>query len=241
MEEQTPPNTNRKEIKRRGVWLVVVIVLISLIIYLSYEFIFKKDEEQSKGTEISTQLVELEDTDYNMITSKLSSKETENLEEESLCDIDKGEYNFKAIELRVYDSQGRITGLINGETKTEISSSVYFSGYAFQTEEGEKVSPQEVIIMDPKDTYLHEIFSVIKGNYNFNPASTTNKKEINFVANNIPISPNVTHQYHFDWEALAEGKEGVTILIDNDNDGVFEKEITSDAEITCEEFLLLIK
>ena len=47
--------------------------------------------------------------------------------------------------------------------------------------------------------------------------------------------------YIFDWELLAKDEEGVVIFIDLDGDGIFEKSITSDNELTCEEFVIQLK
>ena len=44
------------------------------------------------------------------------------------------------------------------------------------------------------------------------------------------------HQFTIDWDILAQGREGVTLEIDADGDGVFERTITSDDELTGEEF-----
>lgn len=170
------------------------------------------------------------------------------------CGDKKGEY-----ELRVYDSQGRVTGSVNGEVKLEIPRSFYFGDHSIETEFGLMVYPAEIILFESNDTYIHEIFGLTDGNYNFQRSRskapevseaqsitlsskiiyTEEGKEVGFKAEKIPISPNVTHQYHFDWDALAEGKEGTTILIDNDNDGVFEKKIIVGTNITCEEFISL--
>lgn len=170
------------------------------------------------------------------------------------CGDKRGEY-----ELRVYDSQGNVTGLVNGEVKLEIPRSFYFSSYSIETEFGPMVYPAEVIIFEPNDTYVYEIFGVTEGNYNFQESRSKppevkeaetitispmaiyaeEGEDVNFIAEKIPISPNVTHQYHFDWDALIEGKNGTTILIDNDNDKIFEKNITVGLNITCEEFITL--
>lgn len=180
------------------------------------------------------------------------------------------DYKKVELEMRVYDSQGRVTGLVNGEGKLEIPRSSYHTGYFV----GPEYFPQEVLIFKPEDSYIYEFFCTKKGSYRFShsfgsvsisstsidlgPASTIpgtisqelgffkiedtyyqeERKKFNFNAYNIPCSPGQTHQYHFDWEVLARGEEGATILIDENNDGVFEKNIISDKELTCEEFKL---
>ncbi len=54
-------------------------------------------------------------------------------------------------ELRVYDSQGRLSGLLNGEVKEEISNSFY---------EGETI-----FILSPADSYRFEMFGTGTGLY----------------------------------------------------------------------------
>jgi len=139
-------------------------------------------------------------------------------------------------EFRIYDSQGRVTGMVNGEIKEEIPHSVYFSEY----KEGWKTLPEEIMIFEPNDNYTYELFGLTKGNYDLEPSSNYEGRKIYFDAKNIPISPGETHQYHFDWKVLVEGKEGATILIDEDNDGLFEKNITSNIELTCGKFLIKV-
>ena len=137
-----------------------------------------------------------------------------------ICEYRKGDY-----EMRVYDSQGRITGLVNGEIKEEIPNSIY------DEESG------TAAIFDPQDSYIYELFCLTEGSYQFGQSSIQGGEEISFEAINIPILPGTTHRYLLNWEVLAQGKNGVTLLIDADGNGIFEKTITSDTKLTCEEFL----
>jgi hypothetical protein len=49
---------------------------------------------------------------------------------------------------------------------------------------------------------------------------------------------NAIHQYQIDWQKLAEGEKGVTLQIDVDGDGVFEKTVIADNDLTYDEFIL---
>ncbi|MBN2272121.1 MAG: hypothetical protein JXN61_16020 [Sedimentisphaerales bacterium] len=60
--------------------------------------------------------------------------------------------------------------------------------------------------------------------------------DIVFEANEIPSIPGAVHQYVIDWEALSEGLAGVTMFIDREGDGDFEKSIVSDGVLTSDEF-----
>ena len=152
------------------------------------------------------------------------------------CDYKKGVY-----EMRAYDSEGRITGVINGVEYRDIPDSFLFSSYEVPTENGTEIFPAKITIFDPQNPYIWEIYSLSPGNYVFSQSSTQEGKETFFDAINIPISEGETHRYHFDWDALAEGRKGATLLIDKDNDGIFEKKINSDNKLTCRGFIFQTK
>ncbi|MCK4736228.1 MAG: right-handed parallel beta-helix repeat-containing protein [Methanophagales archaeon] len=129
-------------------------------------------------------------------------------------------------EVRVYDSQNRVTGLVNGDVKEEIPGSVY-------DEENEIVA-----IFSPSDTYRYEVVGTDEGTYGLTITSVEDGNTIAFTATDIPTSPNAIHQYTINWDALSQGKEGVTVQVDSDGDGVFEQTITADGELTYDEFML---
>ena len=111
------------------------------------------------------------------------------------------------VELRVHDSKGRTTGVIDGEIKIDIPRS-YYSGGA-------------VIIFSPSDLYEYEVIGTGEGSYDL--SVTTVAEETNtFSLTNVPVSTRATHQYAIDWDALAKGGKGVTMKIDSDGDGTFE-------------------
>jgi hypothetical protein len=147
------------------------------------------------------------------------------------------EYKKPKIEFRIYDLEGRMTGTINGEKKQQIPNTTF-------TKEGGIQMPF------PIDTYYeYEIYGIKEGNYNleipfsFNeviqkiPHSLDGKKLI-FKAINIPISTGMVHRYKIDWKKLGEGKAGVTLVIDINDDGKFEKSLAIEGvEFTCQQFL----
>lgn len=135
------------------------------------------------------------------------------------CEYKKGIYEF-----RVYDSERRVTGLINGQIKLEVPSSDYYEG--------------DIIVFNTEESYIWEIFCVKEGNYQLTKHFVLEGEETTFNATNIPIFPGETHRYEFDWEVLAKGGNGATLIIDSDGDGEFEKTIAADTELTCEEFIL---
>jgi len=124
-------------------------------------------------------------------------------------------------ELRVCDSTGKVTGMVNGEIKYEIPN----SGYSDET----------VVILYPSDTYKYEIEGISEGTY-FLSINRVTDKNITFEAQDIPISSGETHQYSIDWKALEGGEEGATIKLDTDGDGTYEYTTTVDVDFTIKDY-----
>jgi alpha-tubulin suppressor-like RCC1 family protein len=128
-------------------------------------------------------------------------------------------------ELRVYDSTGNCEGLVNGEVKSEIENGVFV--------------PEEstVLMYGAVEVGRVEVVGTAEGNYGLTGYSRHDGTEVSFVASDIPVTPEAVHCYTFDWDALYRGEEGVTVQIDSDGDGIFERTITSDSELTGDEFI----
>ena len=127
-------------------------------------------------------------------------------------------------ELRIYDSQGHVTGLVNGETKEEILGSAYTN--------------DTIVILCRNQTYFYEVEGVDEGTYSLLIISIEDVDATSFTTTEIPTSSNAVHQYAISWSALSEDGEGVTVKVDFDGDGTFEKTFTSNNELTQEEFML---
>jgi len=127
------------------------------------------------------------------------------------------------VELRVYDSQGRITGLVNETVMIEIPGSDYFEN--------------TVTIFFPNDTYRYEVAGKTVGSYGLMVTAVTRQENITFSAVELPTSAEAIHQYSVDWFALSLGQEGVSVQVDSNGDGIFEHTFTSDSELTQSEFL----
>jgi PKD repeat protein len=128
-------------------------------------------------------------------------------------------------ELRVYDSYGRVTGLVNGQIREDIPHSRY-------NENNNTIS-----IFFPTDSYTTEVKGIATGTYTLEMVSVANGEVSAVTATAIPTSSGAAHQYTVDWDALSLGEEGVTVQVDSDGDGVFEHTFTSDSELTQSEFL----
>jgi hypothetical protein len=129
-------------------------------------------------------------------------------------------------ELRVYDSGGRVTGLVRGEIKEEIPNSVYFN--------------DTVIVFPANDSYTYEIAGVEDGSYGLVAGfiMEEEKEGIAFMAVDIPVSLNATHQYDINWDALSMNEGGTIVKVDSNSDGVFEYVFASDYELDQDEFTL---
>lgn len=135
-------------------------------------------------------------------------------------------YVKSPVELRVYDSQGSVTGLVDGEVREEIEGSVYVNG--------------TVMIYPAIDFYHLVVAGIDEGNYGLELTSVTLGQVLNFTVTDIPASSNTVHRYAIDWDALSLGEEGVTVQVDSDGDGTFEHTFASDSELTQEEFMLQV-
>gem|GEM_PF-2854063 len=130
---------------------------------------------------------------------------------------------FSPVELRAYNSQGKIVGVVDGEVRHEIPRSMYYNG--------------TVTIFFPSDTYRFKVAGTDEGTYSLEITSVEAGNVTVFTATDISTSPNATHQYIIDWAALSQGEEGVTVEVDSDGDGLFEKTLTSNSELTYKEFM----
>jgi hypothetical protein len=133
---------------------------------------------------------------------------------------------YSAGKLRVYDSMGRVTGLVDGEIKDEIPNSLYDN------------NSKTIIIFSPSDCYRYVVEGVQEELYSLTIINVTGHEFISFSSINIPTSTNMIHEYAVDWDALSVGQYGVTVRVDSDGDGVFEHTFTSDNELNHDEFML---
>lgn len=120
-------------------------------------------------------------------------------------------------ELRILDSQGRITGLVNGKVKNEIPGSMYDN--------------ETITVFFPTEVYHYEVTGKDKGTYGLEVTLTKDANTTVFNATNVPMSANAVHEYSVDWDALSNNK-GVTINIDSNGDGKIDETINSGASFT---------
>jgi uncharacterized protein YkwD/preprotein translocase subunit YajC len=126
-------------------------------------------------------------------------------------------------ELRVYDSQERVTGLVDGDAKNEIPYSDYHDHI--------------VTISLPSGSYRYEIAGLGEGTYGLDIASIKDDEATSFVATDIPVVCGAVHHYTIDWDALAREEEGVTVQVDEDGDDTFDYILAADGSLTGDEFV----
>jgi outer membrane protein assembly factor BamB/alpha-tubulin suppressor-like RCC1 family protein len=123
-------------------------------------------------------------------------------------------------ELRIYNSQGHVTGLVNGEIKEEIPNSMY------------SAEDKTIIISNPTDTYRYEVKGTDEGTYGLEIVFSKDGTASTFNAIDIPTTTIQNHQYMINWTALFQGEEGVTLRIDSNSDGIFERTIKTGPTLT---------
>ncbi len=129
-------------------------------------------------------------------------------------------------ELRVYDSVGRVTGLVDGVVLEEIPNSSF-------DPEG-----NVVLILPATDYYYSQVVGTGGGQYGLDIYDIRDRQGVVFSAIGIQIASGGVHQYTIDGDALARGENGATIEVDADGNGTFEHTVIADDELTVDEFIL---
>jgi parallel beta-helix repeat protein len=124
--------------------------------------------------------------------------------------------------LRVVDSIGQVTGLVNGRLRQDIPMSMYYD--------------ETVTIFSPSDIYTYEVVGKDNGVYGLIINLTDDGNTTTFNATRIPISLSELHVYTVDWGNVTSG-EVVTVQVDSDGDGTFEYNFTSDNELNRTEYV----
>lgn len=127
------------------------------------------------------------------------------------------------VELRVYDSEGNLTGVTEGEISEEIEGSVYVDG--------------SVLIYPTAGSYYFDLVGTDEGSYWVTVTNVSEGEDLGFAASDIPTLAGAIHRFTIDWDALAQGEDGVTVQVDSDGDGAFERTITGGSELTGEDFI----
>ena len=182
---------------------------------------FKKDYL----TRVGTRLAQLETNygaDYRSYlpnVSKLSDTEMQEYKDQFTNYII-GEIKSPAM-LTAIDSSGRVTGLLVSGEKRDVPRSDYQN--------------EKLILLNTADTYNFRVTGYTTGSYGLDITKYTNASSATILATSIQITSGVVHEYSIDWQNLTATK-GVTVRIDQNGDGVFEKSITGGSTLTASQF-----
>jgi len=124
-------------------------------------------------------------------------------------------------ELRVYDSSGRVTGLVNGQVVEDIPHSI--------------CDGDSVMLLYPADVNRYVVVGTSSGTYGLK-VNRLGGEVHGFTALDVPTAAGAVHEYTIDWERLGRGEKCASIQVDRDGDGRFESSFSSDAVLTANEF-----
>jgi hypothetical protein len=131
---------------------------------------------------------------------------------------------FSPAELYLEDSQGRVTGLVDGVVREEIPLSWY-------DEEQEMV-----VVLGAEEELQYFVKGRSSGTYGLSISYGDDASMSNFNANDIPTHGGIAHQYNVNWAALEAGDSGVELKVDANGDGRFESMLISDSSLNQDEF-----
>ncbi|MCL0082384.1 PKD domain-containing protein [Dehalococcoidia bacterium] len=112
-------------------------------------------------------------------------------------------------ELRAYDSEGRVTGLVDGEVRQEIPYSIF------------NKENNIILIYHPTDTYYFEVAGIEDATYGLTIMSVEEGEAEALAITDVPTTDTTTHRFVVDPEVPIQA--GVTMKTDADDDGVFEE------------------
>jgi hypothetical protein len=130
------------------------------------------------------------------------------------------------IYVSIVDSQGRVLGDKDGTFVSEIPG-------------GEALSSDYLIISNATDDYTIELSSNWTGKYTVKFSMLYSNTTVDFEAIDIPVERGSVHAYTIDWNALANGGSGTTILVDQFGTGAHQI-LHVGSELTGKQFSSMI-
>jgi alpha-tubulin suppressor-like RCC1 family protein/PKD repeat protein len=128
-------------------------------------------------------------------------------------------------ELRVYDSAGRVTGVVNGTVREEIPNSAYDE------------ETKTVLIYPAADVYYCQFVGTEQGTYGLTVMDIQGGESTTFDATQIATANRTIHKYGIDWATLSQGKKGVTVYVDSNGDGITDYSFKAGNVLTGNEFV----
>ena len=119
------------------------------------------------------------------------------------------------VEVALYDSEGRVTGVVDGELKYEIPDS------SCDPETG------KIIVLEPSGIYRSVVVGLSDGAYGLTTSLVQGDQVTTFDAANMFTSTSATHEYTFDSTAFSNGDAGASVTIDTNGDGYTDQVIVS--------------
>lgn len=108
------------------------------------------------------------------------------------------------ISFRVYDSAGRVTGIVNSKIQAEIPGSFYYS------------HSKEVTIAPAYDNYRIEILSDKETAYSLTVLSSDIFGLFTLNLKKVQTDSGIIHQYEIDWDKFTVGENGITLTINGE-------------------------
>jgi len=131
---------------------------------------------------------------------------------------------FSPGELRVVDTQGRITGVVNQEIKNEIPDSQYDNDM--------------IILVNPFEPIKYQVVGDSDGQYGLVFVRNNGATSTVFTSQDLPMTTSSIQQFDVNWDLLSNGGNGVTVQIDSNGDGTFEKSFMTGTILTRDEYTL---
>jgi len=133
------------------------------------------------------------------------------------------------INMTVVDSMGRVLGDREGSLVSEIpGGNIYFASDWLSI----------FFIVGASDNYTLSFSSGSVGEYTVELMMTYNSSATTFEATGIPVELNSSHTYSIDWNGLANGELGTTILLDQFGTGSYQT-LHVGSKLTGEQFASL--
>ena len=126
---------------------------------------------------------------------------------------------YSPVSLYVEDEHGNITGEYDNEIYEDIINSLY------------EEKSESIFMVNSRNDYRYNFVGKDDGEYSMEIISRRSGNEVIIKANHIKINTGEMHQLNIDWNLVLEGKNGVSLSVDKEGDGVFEQTIISDATL----------
>lgn len=130
-------------------------------------------------------------------------------------------------ELRVYDQEGRMTGLIDGKVSEDIPYSIYVP-------ETETVYIFGDSREDLSDGLRTQIVGSYEATYDLSITIADSGQEIDkIIIDDVLTNENTTHQFQIDWKDGSSENNKIFMEVDGNKDGIFEQSIISDGILSA--------